>query len=381
MSIIFEKLKKLKRPPSPKGLEKPVLARGENVYTFSKLIFSPKGVLLIGSTIIAFAFISFYSLSYLKNLLDSSSKNAIIIQRPDQGLNDPADMEFPEDEYEEGSQEDGEQSKEKKAPTLVEEFKVPQFFMSESQDEEIDQDDSLGTTPPKPILPPKDPSKKSVYDVLDKNKLKHISPKTESDPILVFTPRHSQQEPKTVDQKTIAQSYRPSSPKPQNKSWDAASKKQVVKKEKNMPSTDVSPKAAQPQANSLIELKRKIKRRQEQKISQISSLSSNLEEAVQTNDNQKTDQLIEQLSNQTNKNSIYYLKLNAFQLIRQKEYARARTFLNKVLDKDDTDLEAGLNMAIIEIRTQDLAAAKKRLIRLNELYPSQPVIERLLNQL
>ena len=55
--------------------------------------------------------------------------------------------------------------------------------------------------------------------------------------------------------------------------------------------------------------------------------------------------------------------------------------LKKVLKRNENDLEAGINMAILEIKTNRIQQANKRLAGLQETYPEDVRIAEILNQL
>ena len=52
------------------------------VFTLRRLIFSPGGAMIIFTSVAVFAMITFYSLSFLKNYLDSGTRHAIVIEHP-----------------------------------------------------------------------------------------------------------------------------------------------------------------------------------------------------------------------------------------------------------------------------------------------------------
>ena len=116
----------------------------------------------------------------------------------------------------------------------------------------------------------------------------------------------------------------------------------------------------------------------------IETLATDLDDAFRQGNNLKTDRLLTKIIHlilfKTNKSN-YYLKLMAFKEIREARYDSAKKFLNQVLAKDKNDFEAGINMAVIEIRKHQYTAAKKRLTRLRELYPSNSKIDTLLDKL
>jgi hypothetical protein len=87
MSIIFEKLKALKNRSSGKDRPSPGLQKEKTTYSIKKLALSPMGAVPIFGTIAGFGLISFYSLSFLKGYLESSSQKAIVVQhQPDEAV-------------------------------------------------------------------------------------------------------------------------------------------------------------------------------------------------------------------------------------------------------------------------------------------------------
>jgi len=68
-------------------------------------------------------------------------------------------------------------------------------------------------------------------------------------------------------------------------------------------------------------------------------------------------------------NNNYVLKLKAVWHIHNKAFNRAEDLLKIVLSKNEHDQEAGINMAIIEIKTQQIQKAYERLKNLREIYP------------
>ncbi|MFH2090943.1 MAG: tetratricopeptide repeat protein [Pseudomonadota bacterium] len=381
MSIIFKKLKSLKGGSRESSLESASLLQGQHIYTFRKLVFSPKGVLFILAAIIGFGSISFYSLSFLKTMLESGSKNAIVVQHhrpepmPGDDMMNPAgdpsgqppgiDSTLPESE------------KNKPDASKEEEFKVPQFFVLKANLEPEQSSDASDDLLPqaqtvRAVIPARDKARaktrpKSIYEF---NPLASSDPFGPANPII--QPHSGTGTPEFMAK--LPQPTRPSNKPDQTKlpKTDPVSiKEQALKKEQ----------IEKKQTQARIEVARMAQEKKTQKISAIAGLAADLENAIETQDNARADQLFEQLEHSTDKTSFYYLKLKAFQLIRENQYDQAKIYLNKVLEKDNTDLEAGLNMAIIEIREGAFKDAKKRLIWLNDRYPSHNAIDRLLNQL
>jgi Flp pilus assembly protein TadD len=66
--------------------------------------------------------------------------------------------------------------------------------------------------------------------------------------------------------------------------------------------------------------------------------------------------------------------------MRQRDYASAASLLTRVLEKEKDDLEAGINMAIVEIKTHRLDEARKRLAGLREIYQANTLIPELIRE-
>jgi len=95
----------------------------------------------------------------------------------------------------------------------------------------------------------------------------------------------------------------------------------------------------------------------------------------------QTEDLLEQLAALKGSDNGYVLKLKAYWLMQQDNYQPAMTLLKKVLKRNENDLEAGINMAILEIKTNRIQQANKRLAGLQETYPEDVRIAEILNQL
>ncbi len=91
--------------------------------------------------------------------------------------------------------------------------------------------------------------------------------------------------------------------------------------------------------------------------------------------------LIERLASIKGDDQAYILKMKAYVQLRNKAYGAAAGYLEKVLDQNADDVEAGINMAIIEIYSGQVAAARKRLGRLREIYPENVHITKIVAKL
>ncbi|NOX35448.1 MAG: tetratricopeptide repeat protein [Deltaproteobacteria bacterium] len=335
MSIIFQKLKDLKQKSSGRedlpgaGFQHP-----KNILTFKKFIFSTKGVLLAVTIIAGFGLLSFYSLSFLKNRLDSASDKAVVVQHsheePMPGndiLPDTGGMPVPPPGSELPKGPEIIQSRDtvpgqglsSKKP---EKFKVPEYFINKTKGK-------TGIEPLKTFFLPslKNFNKPSLVS-LPQKALKPLNPEKDTRPEAVV--------------------------------------KKVSREKKNQARKEVL---------------RLAKKKRTRKVSDIAMLATDIEQAFEENDNAGAYRLLAKLEKEKGNNSPYYLKLKAFMEIRQNNYSLARKLLNKVLAKEKNDFDAGINMAIIEIREKKFARARQRLIKLKELYPSRSMIDDLINRL
>ncbi|MDY6904783.1 MAG: tetratricopeptide repeat protein [Thermodesulfobacteriota bacterium] len=113
----------------------------------------------------------------------------------------------------------------------------------------------------------------------------------------------------------------------------------------------------------------------------IQKLVATIHDSLKVGDVATADVLIDQLSAIKGRSSEYVQKLRAYQAILSKDYQMARQLLESVLQDTPEDIEAGINMAIIDLRTGSIRAAKVRLQTLMALYPSDPQLMRIMEQI
>ncbi len=93
-----------------------------------------------------------------------------------------------------------------------------------------------------------------------------------------------------------------------------------------------------------------------------------------------TEMMLKQLESIKGKNNPFVMKLRAFWCIEKGEYDRALPLLEKVTGRNEKDLEAGLNLAVLEIKANQLQAARVRLTRLSQIYPENNQVVEMLMQ-
>jgi len=117
-----------------------------------------------------------------------------------------------------------------------------------------------------------------------------------------------------------------------------------------------------------------------EKAAKVGRMVSKIEESMTEGDMGHAKVLIDQLAELKGEESPYLLKLRAVWHMRQGDYASAASLLTRVLEKEEDDLEAGMNMAIIELQTHRREEARERLARLRELYQANTLIPELIRE-
>ena len=114
----------------------------------------------------------------------------------------------------------------------------------------------------------------------------------------------------------------------------------------------------------------------------IGNLIKKIHKSMRTdNSNAQTDLLLDQLALLKGKNNCYVLKLRAFCFMNRDDFDSAASLLNRVLQENENDLEAGINMSIIEIKNGQMNKAKNRLYRLRDNNPYDTTIPELIHKL
>jgi tetratricopeptide (TPR) repeat protein len=105
------------------------------------------------------------------------------------------------------------------------------------------------------------------------------------------------------------------------------------------------------------------------KNAKIARLVGDIRLEMEHGNNEQIEKLFDELSTLKGQDNSYVLKLKAVWHIHSKEFERAEDLLKTVLSKNEHDQEAGINMAIIEIKTKQMQKAYERLKNLREIYP------------
>jgi tetratricopeptide (TPR) repeat protein len=113
----------------------------------------------------------------------------------------------------------------------------------------------------------------------------------------------------------------------------------------------------------------------------ISRLVDRIHKNIKASNISLTEKLLGELELLKGKENSFVLKLKAFFYLNRKDYESAEELLKKVLHTHKKDLEATINMAIVEIKTKRFQKAEKRLKGLRETYPENTTILELIEKL
>jgi len=113
----------------------------------------------------------------------------------------------------------------------------------------------------------------------------------------------------------------------------------------------------------------------------VSRAAGKLRVAIQSGNSERSARLLEELADLKGADHPFVRKLTAYMHIHSGDLDAARDILMSILKVQPDDYEAGLNMAVVDIRANRLDAARQRLIRLQEQYPERAAIARHLRQL
>ena len=114
---------------------------------------------------------------------------------------------------------------------------------------------------------------------------------------------------------------------------------------------------------------------------EIAQMVTHLGQAIAQGDTIKVGELLDALSLVKQANDAYLLNMRAYWYMTQQEYDKAEIYLKQVLMRDSEDLEAGLNLAIIEAHTNRKKDAQQRLHLLSQRYPTESRLHYVLNTL
>ncbi len=143
---------------------------------------------------------------------------------------------------------------------------------------------------------------------------------------------------------------------------------------------DLSEKGADPKKHEDLGSK-SLNAAKARKPTKVMHLVSKIEKAIASKEMSQARVFIDELAALKGEHDVYVLKLMAFWYMDQGDFNKAFNPLAEVLDKHPDDLEAGINMAIVEIGEKQFGKAKERLVGLRDLYPASAMVGRLLQKI
>ncbi len=120
---------------------------------------------------------------------------------------------------------------------------------------------------------------------------------------------------------------------------------------------------------------------QAQQHLKVARLAGQMVSAAQDGDVARSADLLGQLTEIKGSKNLFVQKLAAYSQIQQGNLEKARELLTAILAIQPDDMEAGLNMAVVDIRQGRKDRARHRLERLLDLYPEEGRINYFLGQL
>ncbi|NNG02434.1 MAG: tetratricopeptide repeat protein [Desulfobacteraceae bacterium] len=117
------------------------------------------------------------------------------------------------------------------------------------------------------------------------------------------------------------------------------------------------------------------------KTANILALISRTRAAIEEGDHEKTQQCLDELAAVKGADSLYVMNLRSYWYIRQGKFGAAEQLLSLILKESPEHLDAGLNMTVVEVKTNRFEAAAKRLEILKEIYPDDARISDMLSRL
>jgi len=114
---------------------------------------------------------------------------------------------------------------------------------------------------------------------------------------------------------------------------------------------------------------------------EIIRLIAKIKKSIRHGNAVHTENLLDQLAALKGTDDRYVLKLRAYWSLQNNDYESAASYLTRVLEKNSVDLEAGINMAIIDINRHRPQMARIRLQELEKTYPDNLLIADLMQKL
>ena len=126
---------------------------------------------------------------------------------------------------------------------------------------------------------------------------------------------------------------------------------------------------------------KKIRAANFEKSAGIARLVAEIQRTMLSKDSIRVETLFDELSLLKGDEDDYVIRLKAFWMLKQGDCESAGLLLESLLQKNANDLEAGINMAVVEIKTNRLDQARTRLERLRHSHAGNRQIASLLKKI
>ncbi|MBW1612454.1 MAG: tetratricopeptide repeat protein [Deltaproteobacteria bacterium] len=404
MSVIFKTLRKLRGQSLEGEKRAEKLKKGRNIYSFRRIFFSPLGALLIILFIFFSGMATLYGVSYLKDYLEQKSRESFLIKNEKaQTIKTETGKERDELTKKKAVFEEAPVDVPPPPKTIpIEQARPGKLYLPSTSKKDF----STKETRIVRYIPPRFPNNTKAQE----KKITSAGAARESPVYQRETPKSLTYTPATLLPKSseISQTSPPdilkikAGPERDIKKLPAmtpdiaksyrAKPPAIQPPPKTVPKLALKEKSTNAGKRILSESPEQLKGRKKEedvriglenveKTARIASLVAKIQKSMGTGSSDQIEDLIDELALLKGEDNSYVLKLKAFWRLKQNDYESAALFLNEVLRKNENDLEAGINMAILEIKTSQIPEAKKRLARLREIYPENALIPELIQKL
>ena len=334
MSVIFETLKKLRSSAEGEKQRRSRLKRYRNIYSFRRMLLSPLGILTVAVLLIIVGLVVSYAAEVLSNYFPHKNKTPVL---PEAEITLPAEVD--------GSPEDETFGKNQAT------HQASETGHENGRNEDLPEpltDVTVGEIKPGIRPPPSSDLKKS--DPPDALSAQYFTPKTQM----------THEKPSGEIEPTAGRLLLPRGPV--------------------SPSVEPGEAASRPTEGKMSRAER-IHLANVRETRNINRLVSKIEESITKGHMDNAKAHIDKLARLKGEQDSYVLKLRAFWHMCQGDFKAPASLLAAVLAKEQDDLEAGINMAIVEIKTDRLDKARKRLEKLREIYPANSFIEEIIQKM
>jgi hypothetical protein len=356
MSVIFNALKRLEFKSAAEKKKSNKLIKGRHIYSLRRMLFSPRVVLMLGIFIFLVGLGGLYGVRKLKGCIEENSQKSII-----SGSIKPKSQSYNINKESRGPVKEGGASRE---------------YGIEPKEEP----ESIDIPPSQNMIPDKVPEPDRVY--LPPGRLEIAAPKTPSEkknnahylPARPYNKRLGNSVSNsgaTVLSKATVKGNLSSPPDPsfltKGRSTVNPTAEPSVK-----PLTNVGAKKTEQEIIHQANVEKSVK---------IARLVEKIQRSMGSVNDSYTQDLFDQLTLLKGEDDTYVLNLKAFWSLRQKDYETTATYLKRILEQNEVDFDAGINMAIVEINTNQLQAARNRLAKLRKIYPDNILIPEMIQKL